>query len=134
MVSCSKSPPPNDATTLSRVCRASAALAYFGLMTDGRRARDGQATLARRIRIVGVPSRCGKVVVFVAVAVVSISCSRRIIVACSSRRRRIVVALSSHRRRIVAVPSSQRRLGVTFLAIKTPPFILENHTPHVFRA
>ena len=103
-------------------------------MTDGRRARDGQATLARRIRIVGVPSRCGKVVVFVAVAVVSISCSRRIIVACSSRRRRIVVALSSHRRRIVAVPSSQRRLGVTFLAIKTPPFILENHIPHVFRA
>ena len=102
---------------------------------------------SKRLRIVGVSSQCSQVVVFVAVAVVSISRSRRSIVACSSRRRRIVDALSSHRRRIVvasssccrcvvvtpspdrccivAVLSSQRRRVVSFLAVKTPPLILE---------
>ena len=38
--------------------------------------------------------------------------SRRIIVACSSRRRRTGVALSSHRRRIVVASSSHRRRAV----------------------
>ena len=72
---------------------------------------------SKRLCIVGVSSQCGRVVVFVAVAVAVVASSshaRRAVVALSSHRRRTVVASWSHRRRIVAVPSSQRRRVVTF--------------------
>ena len=109
--------------------------------------RPSDIRQSKRLRIVGVSSQYGQIAV--AVAVASISRSRRIIVASSSCRCRIVVALSSHHRRIVGASSARRRYVVvtpgqgtvvasspcrrrvvTFLAVKTPPFVLET-IPHM---
>ena len=62
-----------------------------------------------RISEYGVSSQHGQVAVFVAVAVESVSRSRRISVTCSLHCHLIVVASSPQRRRIVAAPSSRRR-------------------------
>ena len=59
--------------------------AYFGLMTAGRRARDGQTTLVRRMRDRRGTTSSSRWCPFV---VASLSCRRRVAVLSSSTRRR----------------------------------------------
>ena len=148
---------PDGQTTLARGCatdavRPSVHRVSVALPSRLRRTAAAHPSRIRRLSAVQPPSIRHKAEINVVktslhgrrvVAMWSSRClrrrlrrSRRIIVACSSRRHRTVVAPSSHRRRIVVASSPCRRRNVVVLSLsgrQDPSSYTRNHTPHVFR-